>query len=117
MDICTGHIDGAQIGNSLAEPDGQRLKRQRPEVLSLPGNPKETLKLGEAGRLLQAVDFPQFASGLIQGVFHSIIHTSIEQMSAYVMLLAAVSKSMNEFRDENTADSAKISSNPGPGGP
>jgi len=55
-----------------------------------------------AGALLQAVDFPQFVSGLIDGVFHSIVTSSIQQMEAYAKLVADVSKSLNQFRDENT---------------
>lgn len=55
-----------------------------------------------AGALLDAVDFPQFVSGLIDGVFHSIVTSSIQQMEAYAKLVADVSKSLNQFRDENT---------------
>jgi hypothetical protein len=55
-----------------------------------------------AGALLQAVNFPEFVSGLIDGVFHSIVTSSIQQMEAYAKLVADVSKSLNQFRDENT---------------
>lgn len=54
-----------------------------------------------AGALLQAVDFPNFVSSLIEGVFHSIVKSSIEQMEAYGKLVADVAKSLNQFRDEN----------------
>ncbi len=55
-----------------------------------------------AGALLEAVNFPEFVSGLIDGVFHSIVTSSIQQMEAYARLVADVSKSLNQFRDENT---------------
>lgn len=55
-----------------------------------------------AGALLQQVNFPDFCAGLINGVFHSIVQTSMEQMEAYAKLVSDVSKSLNEFRDENT---------------
>lgn len=55
-----------------------------------------------AGALLQQVNFPDFCAGLINGVFHSIVQSSIEQMEAYAKLVADVSKSLTEFRDENT---------------
>ena len=55
-----------------------------------------------AGALLEAVNFPEFVSGLIDGVFHSIVTSSIQQMEAYAKLVADVSKSLNQFRDENT---------------
>lgn len=55
-----------------------------------------------AGALMQQVNFPEFCAGLINGVFHSIVQTSIEQMEAYAKLVSDVSKSLNDFRDENT---------------
>jgi hypothetical protein len=40
-------------------------------------------------------------------VFHSIVTSSIEQMEAYSKMVADVSKSLNQFRDENTTDDAR----------
>jgi hypothetical protein len=57
-----------------------------------------------AGMLLQKVNFPDFCAKLIQGVFHAIVQSSIEQMEAYGKLVASVSKSLNQFRDENVSD-------------
>jgi hypothetical protein len=54
--------------------------------------------------LVQGVNFPSFVGGLIQGVFHSIVDSSIQQMEAYAKLVADVSKSLNQFRDDNTTD-------------
>ena len=56
-----------------------------------------------AGALLEAVDFPTFVANLVKGVFHAIVESSIEQMEAYGRLVADVSKSLNEFRDENVS--------------
>lgn len=56
-----------------------------------------------AGALLREVDFPAFVSGLINGVFHSIVQSSIEQMEAYGRLVADVAKTLNQFRDENVS--------------
>ncbi len=56
-----------------------------------------------AGVLLQQVNFPEFVAGLINGVFHSIVQTSIQQMEAYGKLVADVVKSLNQFRDENVS--------------
>ena len=39
---------------------------------------------------------------LIHGVFDSIVQSSIQQMEAYAKLVADVSKSLNQFRDDNT---------------
>jgi hypothetical protein len=57
-----------------------------------------------AGALLQKVNFPTFVASLIEGVFHAIVHSSIEQMEAYGKLVASVSQTLNQFRDENVSD-------------
>lgn len=118
-----------QIGSYLAEPDGVRLKPEQhsPQVQALAGNmfasagsgqsqdstplkeskqPEfgQALRTGveQAGALMQAVNFPTFVSGLINGVFNSIVTSSIQQMEQYAKLVADVSKSLNTFRDDNT---------------
>jgi hypothetical protein len=103
--------DLVQIGSYLAEPDGQRLRQQSPQVRALAGEMKPQ-QFGQATKagvenmvgLIQGVNFPGFVSGLIQGVFHSIVDSSIQQMEAYAKLVADVSKSLNQFRDDNTTD-------------
>jgi hypothetical protein len=57
-----------------------------------------------AGLLLQEVNFPAFVTGLIDGVFTSIVTSSINQMEAYGRLVADVAKTLNQFRDENVTD-------------
>jgi hypothetical protein len=106
-----------QIASYLAEPDGIRLKpdQQSAEVRALAGEggPLPVAKQPEfgtalrtgveqAGALMDAVNFPTFVSGLIDGVFNSIVTSSIQQMEAYAKLVADVSKSLNQFRDDNT---------------
>jgi hypothetical protein len=104
-----------QIGSYLAEPDGVRLKKQSPPVRALvddavqedqPQAFGQAVKAGVQSMvdLVKGVDFPGFVSGLIQGVFHSIVDSSIQQMEAYAKLVADVSKSLNQFRDDNTTD-------------
>ncbi len=109
--------DLVQVSSFLAEP-GMRVAPQHMsrEVLALaqaaPGATlaKNQPQFGQAVRtgveqaiaLIQGVNFPGFVSGLIEGVFHSIVKSSIEQMEAYGKLVADVSKSLNQFRDENT---------------
>jgi hypothetical protein len=105
--------DLVQIGSYLAEPDGVRLAQQSARVQALAGNsapqPQQFGQAVKAGvdnmvSLVKGVDFPGFVSGLIQGVFHSIVDSSIQQMEAYAKLVADVSKSLNQFRDDNTTD-------------
>lgn len=102
-----------QIGSYLAEPEGVRVKPSAQVRALAEGDPlpqQQPQKFGtalragveQAGALMQAVNFPQFVKGLIDGVFHSIVSSSIEQMEAYAKLVADVSKSLNQFRDDNT---------------
>jgi hypothetical protein len=106
-----------QIGSYLAEPDGVRLKQQSAPVRALvddgqPLGEDKPQAFGQAVKagvqsmvdLVKGVDFPGFVSGLIQGVFHSIVDSSIQQMEAYAKLVADVSKSLTQFRDDNTTD-------------
>lgn len=57
-----------------------------------------------ARNLTKEVDFPAFVSSLIKGVFEAIVNVSIEQMRAYGKLVAALSKSVDKFRDENVSE-------------
>lgn len=54
-----------------------------------------------AGELLNAVQFPTFVSGLINGVFQSITDSSIRQMEAYQKMIAAVASSLKQFMDDH----------------
>jgi hypothetical protein len=56
--------------------------------------------------LVSSVDFPKFVSGLIEGVYTSIVTSSIKQMQAYGKLLEGVVKSVEEFAQENVEPDA-----------
>ena len=57
-----------------------------------------------ADRLVANVDFPDFVSSLLKGVFDAIVGSSIRQMEAYSQLVAGVAKSLDEFANENISD-------------
>ncbi|NML44205.1 hypothetical protein HHL11_10625 [Ramlibacter sp. G-1-2-2] len=109
--------DLVNISSYLAEP-GMKVapKHMSADVRALADtgstSAKDQPKFGQAVStgveqavaLIQGVNFPAFVSGLIEGVFHSIVKSSIEQMEAYGKLVADVSKSLNQFRDDNTTD-------------
>lgn len=54
-----------------------------------------------AGELLKNVNFTDFVSGLINGVFKSIADTSIRQMEAYQKMIASVATSLHQFMDDH----------------
>ncbi len=58
----------------------------------------------QAARMVKEIDFPAFVASLIQGTFHAIVTSSIEQMQAYAEMVKSVSMSLNEFKDKNTTD-------------
>ncbi len=54
-----------------------------------------------ADLFLKQVNFPTFVAGLIEGVFHAIVKSSIEQMEAYSNMVGQVAKSLESFREDN----------------
>lgn len=57
-----------------------------------------------AGMLMNKVNFVAFVGGLIQGVFSSIVASSIQQMEAYSKMVEQVAKSLQQFRDDNVTE-------------
>jgi hypothetical protein len=58
--------------------------------------------------LVNTVDFPKFVSGLIEGVFTSIVNSSIKQMHEFGKFLEGVVKSVEDFaQDHTTPDQAR----------
>jgi hypothetical protein len=56
----------------------------------------------QAARMVNEIDFPTFVAKLIEGTFHAIVKSSIEQMRAYAEMVKSVSTSLNDFKDQNT---------------
>jgi hypothetical protein len=90
-----------RLATGLADPDRQRTSIGREGQRFQAQAAREGAAV--AGVLLQQVSFPTFVASLIQGVFHSIVQSSIEQMEAYGKLVADVAKTLNQFRDENVS--------------
>lgn len=58
----------------------------------------------EFGNLVRKVDFPAFVAGLVHGVFNAVVDASIQQMKAYGEMLAAVSKTVDQFASDHISD-------------
>jgi hypothetical protein len=59
-------------------------------------------KAGQAmAQNIRDVDFPKFVSGLIEGVFTSIVDSSIKQMQEFGKYLQMVAMTVKEFASEN----------------
>jgi len=57
-----------------------------------------------AQTFMNSVNFVDFVGGLIQGVFSSIVSSSIQQMEAYSKMVEQVAKSLQQFRDDNVTE-------------
>jgi hypothetical protein len=53
--------------------------------------------------LVDAVEFPKFVGGLIDGVFNAIVTATIKQMEAFAELVKNVSKSVDDFMKDNVS--------------
>lgn len=58
---------------------------------------------GQFAAAVQAVDFPEFVAGLVNGVFDAAVHTSIDQMEAYADLVRHVALSVSDFPADNAS--------------
>lgn len=64
--------------------------------------PKFAEDLFVASKLTGASDkFPEFVRDLIEGVYDSIVTSSIQQMEAYAQMVRDAAKKIDQFRDEN----------------
>jgi hypothetical protein len=102
---------GDPWGMALAEPNENPVDPTPPpaDTRWRPDNEfkAESIMAGAqaAGAIMREVNFPGFVSSLVQGVFQSIVDSSIQQMTAYGELVKSVAMSLNDFRDENVPES------------
>src|SRR5262245_27967984 len=74
-----------------------------------PARREQRQGFGEAAReggqaftdVIADVNFPAFVGGLIDGVFNSIVTTSIKRMEAYAEMVKNVSKSVDQYMKDN----------------
>lgn len=61
-------------------------------------------QFADAGAALDAVDFPGFVTGLINGTFQAIVDATAHQMREYAQLVASLSRTADEFARDNVSD-------------
>ncbi len=90
--------------SSASPPDVYAIAAAAPTQSNAPAL-GEGVRVGvtEAARMVREINFPAFVASLIEGTFHSIVKSSIEQMNAYAEMVKSVAQSLNEFRDENVS--------------
>lgn len=87
-------------------PGGARpAPTQRPGGTQMPGFGDAAREGGdELANLVSDINFPQFVGGLIDGVFNSIVTSSIKQMEAYAEMVKNVAKSVDQYMKDNVSE-------------
>ena len=85
--------DLIRVSTYLAAPEGIKANTVGGSVVVTPGD-----------RMAKAVDFPDFVSRLINGVFYAIVDASIKQMEAYANLVKNVSQTVDNFAKDVVSD-------------
>lgn len=76
-----------------------------PSPAKAPPRPTGTEVIGQRARsALEAVDFPSFVAGLIQGTFQAIVDATAQQVREYAKLVADISRSVDDFTRDNVSD-------------
>jgi hypothetical protein len=113
LDDVARRTDAAQTAQALADPlrndgkvyDAKITSPTLPGSRGQVGNQMEGNLAGKAGeamaKMVKDVDFPKFVSSLIEGVFTSIVNSSIKQMHEFGKYLQAVAMTVKDFAAEN----------------
>lgn len=82
--------------------------RQNPALATAQANPFAPRAASQIGNVtqqtLRAIAFPTFVADLIRGTFDAIFQTNIKQMEAFGRLLSNVSKTVDQFMNDNVTD-------------
>lgn len=100
-------------GDAPAEEQKDPVGDLKQRLAEKPGQVGQDFKAGairegveQYSDLIKKVDFPNFVSGLVNGVFNAVVKASMDQMKAYGELLAACSKTVDDFARDNITDAA-----------
>jgi hypothetical protein len=82
--------------------------RPTPALATAQGNdfkPRAASQIGNVTQqTLRAIAFPIFVADLIRGTFDAIFQTNVKQMEAFGRLLSNVSKTVDQFMEDNVTD-------------
>ena len=95
---CALTDDMVRIGAYLAQPQEIQANHLGGALAMIP------VTTSAFTDLLADVNFPQFVSGLIQGVFQAIVNSSVQQMEAYGELLKNVAQTVDKFAASPISD-------------
>ena len=82
--------------------------QQPPALATAQANPFAPRAASQIGNVtqqtLRAIAFPTFVADLIRGTFDAIFQTNIKQMEAFGRLLSNVSKTVDQYMEDNVTD-------------
>jgi hypothetical protein len=113
-DDAPGWVAQAQAdAGAPAEQEKDPVGDLKQRLAEKPGQVGKDFKAGavregveQYGEMVKKVDFPNFVSELVNGVFNAVVKASMDQMKAYGELLAACAKTVDEFARDNITDGA-----------
>ncbi|WP_140628259.1 hypothetical protein [Methylibium rhizosphaerae] len=86
---------------SSGEPRAAQLARAQANDFA----PRAASQIGNVTQqTLRAIAFPTFVADLIRGTFDAIFQTNVKQMEAFSKLLSNVSKTVDQFMEDNVTD-------------
>jgi len=89
----------------VATQTPQHQPQQSQQSQQRPSRAQFVEDAGEAyAKTVERINFPKFVGGLIDGVFNSIVTTSIKQMEAYAEMVKNVSKSVDQYMKDNVSE-------------
>jgi hypothetical protein len=101
----TTAIAGPTTGGQPAAGTGSTPATSPPRREQRPGFGESAREGGQTFTdTIADVNFPAFVGGLIDGVFNSIVNTSIKQMEAYAEMVKNVSKSVDQYMKDNVSE-------------
>jgi len=82
--------------------------QQHPALATAQANPFAPRAASQIGNVtqqtLRAIAFPTFVADLIRGTFDAILQTNIKQMEAFGKLLSNVTKTVDQYMEDNVTD-------------
>ena len=89
-------------GNSGSTETAAPAEESTEPAAASSAKPPATETIGRrAGALSEELAFPEFVASLIHGTWDAMVDSAIRQMDSFSDLVAAISKPVQQFRDEN----------------
>ena len=97
-----------RVSRALPADEAAPAAKAPPALATAQANPFAPRAASQIGNVtqqtLRAIAFPTFVADLIRGTFDAIFQTNMKQMEAFGRLLSNVSKTVDQFMEDNITD-------------